>query len=153
VLGRGFHVVEIVTPEAVMQTRKLFVAMVVLAVLVATGVFVSWPQTDPASRITWQNFERIAFGVTRAEVDNILGRPGDFTTGPTRGGRGGGITSGRPRRGPCLSWEANHATYSIGFDAEGQVCEKIWQDFEPVHLEPFPNFFWHVNRQWRRWFP
>ena len=91
------------TPGIAMARRKLVALVVGLAALVAVGAFVLSPRTDLASRITWQNFERITFGATRAEVENILGRSGDFTTEPTRGGRGGGISSGRPPSGPRVS--------------------------------------------------
>jgi hypothetical protein len=58
-------------------------ASVALAVgLVLLGAFLglAWPRP---SRVTAANFERIKEGMSRAEVEAILGPPGDYTTGPT----------------------------------------------------------------------
>ena len=61
-----------------MRRRKL-IALAGLAVLVAAGAFVLWPRPD---RITRANYDRIRMGMSRAEVEAILGPPGDYTTGP-----------------------------------------------------------------------
>jgi hypothetical protein len=61
-----------------MHRRKLLVALGGLAVLVAVGAFVVWPRAD---RITRENYDRIREGMTRAEVEAILGGPpGDYRT-------------------------------------------------------------------------
>jgi hypothetical protein len=60
----------------------LVVAVVSVAVLLAVGawqVFLS--PTNP--RITLADFQRIKPGMTRKEVEGILGRQGDYRTGPT----------------------------------------------------------------------
>jgi hypothetical protein len=61
-----------------MRRRKLLVALAGLAVVVAVGVVVLWP---PEDRITEANLERIKEGMTQAEVEAILGPPGDYRTG------------------------------------------------------------------------
>jgi hypothetical protein len=60
-----------------MRRRKLLLLLAGLAVL-AVGVVVLWPRTD---RITRENYDRIQPGMTRAEVEAILGPPGDYRTG------------------------------------------------------------------------
>jgi hypothetical protein len=63
-----------------MRRKKLLAALAVLAVVLAAGAFVLWP---PPERVTWENFERISVGMSRADVVAILdGPPGDYTTGP-----------------------------------------------------------------------
>jgi hypothetical protein len=57
----------------------LLVALAGLAVVIAAGVVVLWPRED---RVTRGNFDRIRAGMSRAEVEAILGPPGDYTTGP-----------------------------------------------------------------------
>jgi hypothetical protein len=63
-----------------MRRRTLLVALAGLAVVVGAGTVVLWPRAD---RITLENFDRIKKGMRRAEVEAILGPPGDYTTGPT----------------------------------------------------------------------
>ena len=58
-----------------MRRRKLIAAVG----LVAVGAFVMWPRMD---RITRENFDRISKGMSRAEVEAILGPPGDYSGGP-----------------------------------------------------------------------
>jgi hypothetical protein len=58
------------------------VALAGLAVVVAAGVVVLWPQ-QPSSPISRQNFGRIHVGMTQTEVEAILGPPGDYSTSPT----------------------------------------------------------------------
>jgi hypothetical protein len=64
-----------------MRRRKLLVALVGLAVVVAAGAVVLWPQAAPPSRVTRENYDCIQEGMTRAEVEAILGPPGDYRTG------------------------------------------------------------------------
>jgi outer membrane protein assembly factor BamE (lipoprotein component of BamABCDE complex) len=60
------------------QRRKLLLALAGLALVVA-GTFVLWPR---ANRITRENFDHIEKGMSRAQVESILGPPGDYRTGP-----------------------------------------------------------------------
>jgi len=62
-----------------MRRRKLLVALAGLAVVVAAGVLVQWPA--PTSRLTLENLGHLREGMTRAEVEAILGAPGDYSTG------------------------------------------------------------------------
>jgi hypothetical protein len=64
-----------------MRRRKPLVALAGLAVVVAAGVVVLWPRTAP-ERITRENYDRIRNGMSRAEVEAILGPPRDYSTGP-----------------------------------------------------------------------
>jgi hypothetical protein len=50
-----------------MRRRTLLVA---LAVVVAAGVVVLWPR---ANRVTQENYDRIRIGLSRPEVEEILG--------------------------------------------------------------------------------
>jgi outer membrane protein assembly factor BamE (lipoprotein component of BamABCDE complex) len=74
-----------------MRRRKLLVALAALVVVVAVGVLVLWPRADRVTeanleRITEANLERIKEGMSRAEVEAILGAPGRLPDGPRRDG-------------------------------------------------------------------
>ena len=59
-----------------MRRRKLLVALAVgVVVLVGVAALVAWPWGE---RITPDNINRIMAGMSRAEVEAILGPPGDF---------------------------------------------------------------------------
>jgi SmpA / OmlA family len=61
-----------------MRRRILLAA---LAVLVVAGAFELWASWRP-NPITQENYARIQEGMSRAEVEAILGPPADYTTGP-----------------------------------------------------------------------
>jgi hypothetical protein len=65
-----------------MRNRKLrwAAAGLALVALLAAGAFVMWPRPD---RITRENYQRIRYGMSRGEVEAILGPPGDYTSAPT----------------------------------------------------------------------
>jgi hypothetical protein len=58
-------------------------ALAGLAVVVAVGVVVLWPRTEP-NRITRENCYQIKEAMSRAEVEAILGPPGDYSTGDAK---------------------------------------------------------------------
>src|SRR5262245_14338544 len=61
-----------------MRRRTLLVALAGLAVTVPVAAWLLWPGQD---EITPENYERIKAGMSRAEVEAILGGPpGDYRT-------------------------------------------------------------------------
>jgi hypothetical protein len=100
------------------RRRKLLVALAGLAVVVAAVVVVLWPRPD---RITQENYDRIRVGglwgedwathdnrapvkkgMTRTEVEAILGPPGDYRTGLGEQNWGESRETGYPIRIPIL---------------------------------------------------
>jgi len=154
-----------------MRRRTLLVALAGLAVVVAVGVVVLWPRAD---RITRENFERIREGMSRAEVEAILGPPGDYRTGHGETGFDGSEVTGwtpDPRFGldDALAWSkfpgqspedprrwANWLSDSflvlIVIDESRQVIHK---QIDPRRRTqgPLDNLLWRLKRQWHRWFP
>jgi hypothetical protein len=59
---------------------KLIGMLTVGLMLLAVGGFVLWPRAD---RLARENYERVRRGMSRPEVEAILGPPGDYRTGPT----------------------------------------------------------------------
>jgi hypothetical protein len=141
-----------------MRKRKLLAVGGVLA-LVAAGAFVAWP---PAYRITIKNLERVQEGMSRADVEAILGPPGDYRTVPGRElfAIDRAIQSSRVKAREdefslglaFLVWSGDAHTIRIAFGPEGVLDSYI----EPVlrqEQSPLDNFLWRAKRQWRRWFP
>jgi hypothetical protein len=91
--------------------------------------------------------------MSRAEVEAILGPPGDYTTGPfdiddTTVRR---IMEG-PRAG-AHSWFTDNCVLSIRFDDSNRV---EWRGFLRVRKRPqasLENLRWRLSRQREKWFP
>jgi hypothetical protein len=140
-----------------MRRRKL-IAAVGPAVLVTAGAFVLWPQTN---RITRENYERIRDGMSRAEVESLLGAAGDYRTGPVgyetaeykeAVGRPASILIGgiKPAR-----WFGDYALVEVAFGQDGRALDSESAFYSGVKLpqDPLDNLVWRAKRVWRRWFP
>jgi hypothetical protein len=160
-----------------MRRRKLLAAVVGLAVLVAVGVFALWPQ---AGRVTRENYQRIRIGMTLAEVETILGPPGDYRSGRGETDYGGddgpaywqvdpepypkplvwGNThwstkegdSWPSRKGRWGVWVSDSAIISVIVDDAEHVVE-MYASNRRMTQSFFDNLLWRAKRQWRRWFP
>jgi hypothetical protein len=125
-----------------------------LAVLASLGVSVAAMRTR---RITFDNYQRIAAGMSRSEVETMLGSPGDFTTGPTSddpGSEGVNYYCGS-QLGPVhhLEWLADKTGVYVSFDSTGRVYDKQFWRQHRENQTALQTLCWLARRQWRRWFP
>jgi hypothetical protein len=150
-----------------MRRRKLLAA-VGLAVLVATGVFALWPREN---RITREGFVlRIHYGMTLAEVEAILGPPGDYRTIRTVRPSSYSSTNLTPAirgqvaytREHIFISEADFGKYLVWLCDEGDgfiwlragvVWSKGFVPGEKVAQSPLDDLLWRAERLWRKWFP
>ena len=124
-----------------MRRRTLLVALVGLAVVVAAGAVALWPRPE---RITRENFARLKFGMSRAEVEAILGSPGEFSTGPLEYGY---FCMGEP---PDV-WESDQGVILVFYGAPPLALDvRIVPKRKEVG--PLDNLLWRAKRQWHRWF-
>jgi hypothetical protein len=132
-----------------MRRRKL-IAVVGLALVVAVGVlFVPGPRPD--DRITRENYWRIyeANDITRAEVEAILGPPGDYTTKRTRAD--GPLED--DVHSAVAEWRGDHFAICVAFRSSGRM---LFVQLYPNVTEddgPLETILWRAKRLWRRWFP
>jgi hypothetical protein len=140
-----------------MRRRKL-IALAGLAVLVAVGAFVLWPRPD---RITEENYQRIQEGMSRAEVEAILGPPGDHRTGATYTYPqiGTGVFSAKDlffvfATGPAWPvWKGDAVEIQIQLNDSGHATHKGRLTAHRIEQTPLDNLLWRAKRQWRKWFP
>jgi hypothetical protein len=138
------------------RKRKLVSALAVLAVLLAVGTFVILSRPG---RITAENYARIRIGMTRAEVEAILGSPGDHSTVPL-------VNEERwlsqleytiPRRGQMYAaWLGNTAWIEVEYDLstpEPIVRGCRIESIQPATHSVLEKLFQRAERRWRRWFP
>jgi hypothetical protein len=147
---------------------KLLVALAGLAVVVAAGLVVLWPRGD---RVTRYYYDRIQIGMNRADVEAILGPPGDYRTGL---GERGEIMSNLVwfpdpayvddmsqnwdrlptpiPSGLWASWSSDSLSTWITIDDSGRVVHK---EASPRRMTQgqFDSFVWRAKRSWHRWFP
>jgi hypothetical protein len=140
-----------------MQSRKLIPRLAVgMVALVGVGAFAFWPVPQ---RITRKNFDRIEIGMSRAEVEVIVGPPGDYTTGPTHlANIGRRLVISFGDDGQLLSldiagWIADSAIICVGFNRSGVVEWKNLDDNSRLPQSEFDSVLWRAKRQWRKWFP
>jgi hypothetical protein len=138
------------------MARRRQLAVVGLFALVVIGAFVLWPQED---RITWQNCDRLKEGMSRAEVEAILGGPpGDYTTVPVvrhlgtpfvlEMGDDGTLHTLPPKEG-----RGNTASIWVSFDTYGNAFTIDYLPTVSAEQGPLENLLWRAKRPWRKWFP
>jgi hypothetical protein len=152
-----------------MRRRKLLTVLVVVLALAGAAAFVLWPWR---SRILLENFDRVKAGMSRAEVEAILGPPGDHRTGPTNlmnlgsitmfdtihvnraekvrlGGSGLALLPSPPGSAKPVG-EGDQASLWVTFDGSGKVVAAEFSPALPQQQSPLANLLWRAKRQWRR---
>src|SRR5262249_52873293 len=98
--------------------------------------------------------DRIRKGMSVAEVEAILGRPGVYANGPVfllalkQRALGNEISDAAH-----LTWYTDDATVSVDVDDSGGG---VMTRFGPTSREeqgPLDSLLWRAKRQWRTWFP
>jgi hypothetical protein len=140
-----------------MRRRKLLVALAALAVVIAAGVVVPGPSPEP-SLVTRENFDRIQVGMSRAEVEAILGPPGDYRTGPVQGVLVWDlILDGTIWHDQCTNgsaWVGDTGWVRVEFNnGDGTVWASEFFESKRIAQHPLDNLLWRAKRQWHRWFP
>src|SRR5262249_14859791 len=99
-------------------------------------------------------------GMSRAEVEAILGPPGDYRTGPVWY-EDLGIVDGLtvPLENEFgARWYGDKAASYVFFTQSGCVedwkrVDQNWLRGRRVDQSPLDNLLWRAKRQWRKWFP
>ncbi len=141
-----------------------FVASIVM--LASTGAYVLWPQPD---RITKANYERIEEGMTRAEVEALLGPPGNYQTGPMNlqdpqvfGLFPMGIppdfcdaweTSPDPDERLIRGWWQGNEGCIMVVCTPKVVLHKLFINGTRKEQGLLDNFLWRAKRRWQKLFP
>jgi hypothetical protein len=146
----------------VRRWRKGWRRLVLLTclVLLAAGVFVLWPRTDPTARITKENFEAITAGMDRAAVEALLGPPGDHATGETGfywSAIGDQHTFAKEEAELFVAtqdcWGCDTNSIFVRYGSAGTVVQSSYWTFDPPKQRGLDNLLWRAKRQWRKWFP
>ena len=139
-----------------MRRRTLLVALAGLAVVSGAGAVVLWP-TQP-NRITQENCDRIKEGMSRAEVETILGPPGDYRTGPVQSvvqwELNGARTTWHDQCSNYSAWVGDTGWVRVEFNnRHGTVWASEFIESKRIAQHPLENLLWRAKRQWHRWFP
>ncbi len=100
--------------------KRYLISAGVLAVCVCLtlAVLAMFPARPIKPGVTRVNIHRIEIGMTRAEVEAVLGRGGSPTGGPH-------LTLNGSK---AFTWWGEHGTISLAFDDDGRVKAKQWDD-------------------------
>jgi hypothetical protein len=97
--------------------------------------------------------------MSRAEVEAILGPPGDSTTGPLYASSTSSI-GGHQKVDPAVEcanhrdiWATDEACAVVGFGADGEAMELRFTSCTRATQDPWDNLLWRAKRQWHRCFP
>src|SRR5262249_11442376 len=107
--------------------KWVFLALALVLLLVGGMLPVLFPRPSPVTR---EAFIRIKAGMTRAEVESILGgKPGDYRTTPAYAlsGSGGGIS--------WDIWSGDEGEVCVYFDG-GMVNATEFYEAQPVDIGP-----------------
>jgi hypothetical protein len=137
-----------------MLRRKLLVALAGLAVVGAAGAVVLWPRPGVSRR----NYHRITDGMSRAEVEDILGKPsGASYTRPVNTGSGRKEVPwpeevtwrSDSETEEVQSWASDVALVRVHFDASERATGKEFG--RPYPYKPsLVDWVWDL---WHHWFP
>jgi hypothetical protein len=123
-----------------------------LALVVAAGMVAL---CRSSSRITQENFERIAPGMSLSEVTDILGAPGDYTTGPTRRSRKSMYSNELiwDDFNNFRVWSSDTALVIVKIDAKKTVENADFTPMQRLPQGPLDGLLWRAKRLWWRLFP
>ena len=131
----------------------MLVVLASLAVVVAAILVFLRPWGD---RITTANFSHVRPGMTRGEVEAVLGGPpGDYATVRT-------VSANRPYEYVvniaggsavrCSDWRDDYCLVRATWDEGGAVSGVVWEPNKASGVGPLGNLRRRFERQWRRWF-
>jgi hypothetical protein len=131
----------------VLGSRKLFALLAALAAVaaaLAVRTLVLWPRW----RVVPDDADRIKTGMTRTEVEAVLGRPETTRLTPR------GVIRGEDPRVKWYSgeWEGANGTLVIELDVYARVESCSWRT-DGGRKSAFDQLTRRAKRQWRQWFP
>jgi hypothetical protein len=138
------------------RERRMLAVLATFVLAIAAAYAVKhWPAPPP--RFTREKFDRIGKGMSSAEVEAILGPPGDYSTGPTTGtlvadkvyevlpdplAKLVSLRWKRPAVSEYSSWSDDHGGVRVGYNASGKVAHKTLWHGRRIELDGF---------EWLRW--
>jgi hypothetical protein len=128
--------------------RYLLVALAALAVAGTVAV------PGPRPRFTLADYERVRLGMTKGELEAVLGKSGDYTTGPKVFFHYGYRSEGElpDTEGPQWAehWEADQGTVMVQFDAASRCRIKTFIPTTRQEQGTLENVQWRLERAWKR---
>ena len=134
-----------------MKRKRLFTVAALIAGLAAAllPVPVVVSVLSPHPRINREVFDRIEIGMTRREVEVLLGAPpGDYTTGLTfADGASVGAIPFRPDP-ELVMWLGDDGVIEVHWPG-GRVHWKTFSEAEKIKQSGFESLCWHYRNGWR----
>ncbi len=116
-----------------MRDRKPVGGMIILVCLVVVIGYYGLVPHRPRAEVTRESFARIRPGMTRAEVEALLGPPGVLMTGPDLLNPAVLKKAQEAADGRFSVWLGDEGAVRVDFDASGKVSDCC---FLPIELKP-----------------
>ena len=126
----------------------LLAALAAVAVAVAVALAVRTPVMWPHWRVVPDDADRIKTGMTRTEVESVLGLPETTRLTPR------GLIRGEDPRVKWYSgeWEGANGTLMIELDVYARVESSSWRP-DGGRKSALEQLTRRAKRRWRQWFP
>ena len=137
-----------------MRRWKLLVALALAGLTV--GVCAAWVLATWPSNLTWDKFARLRKGMTLAEVQEVLGPPGDYCARRPRYDVTDVLESKSRLKQAGREvevWLYDDAVLTIDFNSDGNAFSIQADSMPTPTANAFDSLVWRLKRQWHRWFP
>jgi hypothetical protein len=135
------------------DVRKTKWKALAASVLIAAVTYMTWPR--PA-RVTPANCLQVRYAARLADVEAVVGPPGDYRLGPTRPASPyAGWSESRPGSagsGQTLVWKGDAAMLTATVGRDGSVLTLSYRPAERIGGGPGMDLAWLAVRLWDRWF-
>jgi hypothetical protein len=132
-----------------MRRQKRLVILAALALVLTAWSFAVMP---PRYYVSGSDFEKVHVGMSRRQVEDLLGPPGDYRTARTLLDLDTVNYELETSLTPA-GWVGDHWLWVVGFDDDDRVMQRLMWDANPVPQGRSENLIWRTKRQWYRWFP
>jgi hypothetical protein len=132
-----------------MTKHKRILAAVALLAIAAGSML--WIAIHRSHRISEANCQRIHEGMSRTEVERLLGKPGNYSTRFIVYHDGGYRSLELEYLYPQESWIGDEASIVVTFDRQGHVSEASSWPVTVLHVGFFESLQWRIRRLWELW--
>lgn len=141
------------------MSRRRRIAFLTVVVIALCGFAFAFRPSE--SRVTRENFDRIRKGMSRAEVEAILGTPGDYRTGPMQYDPMTMLMDGseywRSELMAISEWQGDEGTILVAFErstgSPGGALLAEWGEVTEPQANPIRRILWRVERLWKKQVP
>jgi hypothetical protein len=138
---------------SIVRHRLICCILMITALSVCTTTAMThWLEPGSEVRIKEEAYSAISLGMSRDEVEQPLGPPGDYRTGPTYPPATVCMGAFEPNGARRLEWQSNEALIELFFDQANCVSDRGYKRLMRREPNLYNDLSWRIIRRWRIWF-